>query len=142
MVVLIVGGGDVASGRVFYALDADAQPVTVVCPREGLHASLRQRIDVTDKDRIVYHDRKFEWSDLDGQDLVMTAIDDHTLSVAIGERCREMKIPVNVADVPPLCDFYFMSTFRDQSLQVAVSTNGNGPKLANVVRRLIQDTVS
>eukprot|EP01135_Chromosphaera_perkinsii_P001789 Nk52_evm58s210 gene=Nk52_evmTU58s210 len=139
--VLIVGGGDVASGRVFYALDADAFPVTVVCPSEGLDPTLRQRIFVTDKDQIEYHDRKFEWDDLNDKDLVMTAIDEHELSVQIGEKCRELKIPVNVADVPPLCDFYFMSTFRDQSLQVAVSTNGNGPKLANVVRRLIQTTL-
>ncbi|KAF9536898.1 hypothetical protein EC957_009430, partial [Mortierella hygrophila] len=44
-----------------------------------------------------------------------------------------------IADVPPQCDFYFCSTHRDQSLQVAVSTSGKGPKLANLVRRHIAD---
>jgi precorrin-2 dehydrogenase/sirohydrochlorin ferrochelatase len=39
--------------------------------------------------------------------------------------------------VPPECDFYFGSVHRDGPLQIMVSTNGNGPKLANIVRRQI-----
>ncbi|KAJ1972778.1 uroporphyrin-III C-methyltransferase [Dimargaris verticillata] len=52
--------------------------------------------------------------------------------------CRQRGIPINVADVNPLCDFYFMSSFHDGPLQVAVSTNGHAPKLANRIRRHLQ----
>ncbi|KAG0026373.1 uroporphyrin-III C-methyltransferase [Podila clonocystis] len=72
-------------------------------------------------------------------DMVLSAIDDIPLSTHIYQQCKRLRIPVNIADVPPQCDFYFCSTHRDQSLQVAVSTSGKGPKLANLVRRHIAD---
>ncbi|KAG0047542.1 hypothetical protein BGZ83_007423 [Gryganskiella cystojenkinii] len=70
-------------------------------------------------------------------DMVLSAIDDIPLSTHIYHLCKSLRIPVNIADVPPQCDFYFCSTHRDQSLQVAVSTSGKGPKLANLIRRHI-----
>lgn len=72
-------------------------------------------------------------------DMVLSAIDDIPLSTHIYNLCKRLRIPVNIADVPPQCDFYFCSTHRDKSLQVAVSTSGKGPKLANLVRRHIAD---
>ncbi|KAF9136019.1 hypothetical protein BGW39_009071 [Mortierella sp. 14UC] len=72
-------------------------------------------------------------------DMVLSAIDDIPLSRHIYNLCKRLRIPVNIADVPPQCDFYFCSTHRDKSLQVAVSTSGKGPKLANLVRRHIAD---
>lgn len=72
-------------------------------------------------------------------DMVLSAIDDIPLSTHIYNLSKRLRIPVNIADVPPQCDFYFCSTHRDKSLQVAVSTSGKGPKLANLVRRHIAD---
>ena len=72
-------------------------------------------------------------------DMVLSAIDNIPLSTHIYNLCKRLRIPVNIADVPPQCDFYFCSTHRDKSLQVAVSTSGKGPKLANLVRRHIAD---
>ncbi|KAG0199093.1 hypothetical protein BGX28_007568 [Mortierella sp. GBA30] len=72
-------------------------------------------------------------------DMVLSAIDDIKLSTHIYNLSKKLRIPVNIADVPPQCDFYFCSTHRDKSLQVAVSTSGKGPKLANLVRRHIAD---
>ncbi|KAF9100640.1 hypothetical protein BGX29_006402 [Mortierella sp. GBA35] len=74
-------------------------------------------------------------------DMVLSAIDDIPLSTHIYNLCKQLRIPVNIADVPPQCDFYFCSTHRDKSLQVAVSTSGKGPKLANLVRRHIADNL-
>lgn len=72
-------------------------------------------------------------------DMVLSAIDDIPLSTHIYHLSKRLRIPVNIADVPPQCDFYFCSTHRDKSLQVAVSTSGKGPKMANLVRRHIAD---
>ncbi|KAL6708073.1 Bifunctional dehydrogenase and ferrochelatase [Coniothyrium glycines] len=131
--VLVVGGGEVAAGRIVNVLNADAK-ITVVSPREGLNDEVAYRID---QKQVDYVDRKFEPSDLDGVDMVLTAVDDPVASSQIFKLCKERRIAANIADVPPECDFYFGSVHRDGPLQIMVSTNGNGPKLANIVRRQI-----
>ncbi|KAF1952378.1 siroheme synthase middle domains-like protein [Byssothecium circinans] len=131
--VLVVGGGEVAAGRIVNILNADAK-VTVVSPRAGLNDEVAFRVD---QKQVEFVDRKFEPSDLDGVDMVLTAVDDPEASTQIYKLCQEKKIPANIADVPPECDFYFGSVHRDGPLQIMVSTNGNGPKLANIVRRQI-----
>ncbi|KZT08794.1 uroporphyrin-III C-methyltransferase [Laetiporus sulphureus 93-53] len=63
----------------------------------------------------------------------------------IAYACRLRNILVNVTDMPDLCDFTFLSTHRFQdpktgapsSLQVGVTTNGQGCRLANRLRREI-----
>jgi precorrin-2 dehydrogenase/sirohydrochlorin ferrochelatase len=134
--VLIVGGGDVASGRIESVLVADAH-ITLVCPEDGLHP-LTQRFLAAVPERITHHAREFVESDLDGVDLALTAIDDVTESRAIWALCKARRIPVNVADIPPNCDFYFGSQIRDGALQVMISTNGQSPKLANLLRKRIE----
>jgi len=69
--------------------------------------------------------------------MVLTAIDDPAAGSEIYRLCHERRIPANIADVPPECDFYFGSVHRDGPLQIMVSTNGNGPKLASIVRKQI-----
>ncbi|KAL8795932.1 MAG: hypothetical protein Q9195_001676 [Heterodermia aff. obscurata] len=131
--VLVVGGGEVAAGRILNVLNADAK-VTVVSPRDGLNAEVAFRID---NGQVDFVDRKFEPSDLDHVDMVLTAVDDPEASTRIWKLCKEKKIAANIADVPPECDFYFGSVHRDGPLQIMVSTNGNGPKLASIVRKQI-----
>ncbi|KAI4245206.1 MAG: hypothetical protein L6R40_002563 [Gallowayella cf. fulva] len=131
--VLVVGGGEVAAGRILNVLNADAK-VTVVSPREGLNDEVAHRVA---EGQVDYVDRKFEASDLDNVDMVLTAVDDPEASTQIWKLCKERKIAANIADVPPECDFYFGSVHRDGPLQIMVSTNGNGPKLASIVRKRI-----
>ncbi|CAL1704027.1 unnamed protein product [Somion occarium] len=134
--VLIIGGGDVASGRIESVLVADAR-ITLISPSQGLHPLTKQFIDATD--RITYYDRSFSGpDDLEGVDMVLTAIDDVDESRRICALCRERKIPVNVADIPPSCDFYFGSQIRSGPLQIMISTNGQSPKLANIIRKRIE----
>ena len=123
----------VAAGRILNVLNADAK-VTVVSPRDGLNPEVAYRIE---KGQVDYIDRKFIPSDLDGVDMVLTAVDDPEASTQIWKLCKEKKISANIADVPPECDFYFGSVHRDGPLQIMVSTNGNGPKLASIVRKHI-----
>lgn len=136
--VLIVGGGDVASGRIGSVLDADAL-ITLVSPEDGLHPTTKFYID--NSERITYYNRAFDPDDLDDVDMVLTAIDDVETSREICVMCRERKIPVNVADVPPNCDFYFGSQIRRGPLQILISTNGNGPKMANMVKTKVEQAL-
>lgn len=71
----------------------------------------------------------------------------------IVQLCQERRIPVNVADHPELCDFTFPASHRfpaknveeeeegksgsASSLQIAVTTNGRGCRLATRIRREI-----
>lgn len=73
--------------------------------------------------------------------MVLTAVDDPEASSQVYKLCKERRIPANIADVPPECDFYFGSVHRDGPLQVMVSTNGNGPKLASMVRKQISKSL-
>lgn len=88
-------------------------------------------------------DKLFDPTDLDDPDItmVLTAIDDPDASSRIWKLCKEKRIAANIADVPPECDFYFGSVHRDGPLQIMVSTNGNGPKMANIVRRRIASSL-
>jgi precorrin-2 dehydrogenase/sirohydrochlorin ferrochelatase len=69
--------------------------------------------------------------------MVLTAIDDPDASTRIWKYCKQLKVPANIADVPSECDFYFGSVHRDGPLQIMVSTNGNGPRMAAAIRRQI-----
>lgn len=73
--------------------------------------------------------------------MVLTAIDDPDASSRIWKYCKKLKVPANIADVPPECDFYFGSVHRDGPLQIMVSTNGNGPRVAAAIRRQIGETL-
>jgi precorrin-2 dehydrogenase / sirohydrochlorin ferrochelatase len=136
---LVVGGGHVAASRIQHVLAAGAK-VTVVSPAEGLNEETKSLID-NNNNNIVFYDRTFLFTDLDNMDMVLTAIDDVELSRHIGSSCRDRRVPVNVADDPSYCDFYFGSQIRQGSLQIMVSTNGKSPKLANIIRRRIEESI-
>jgi precorrin-2 dehydrogenase/sirohydrochlorin ferrochelatase len=135
--ILIVGGGDVASGRLESVLVAEAL-VTLISPRRGLHPKTLNLLE-QNPDRILYHDRDFSpIQDLEGVHMVLTAIDDTNASRYISNLARERRIPVNVADIPALCDFYFGSQIQRGNLQILISTNGQSPKLANIIKKQIE----
>ena len=136
--VLVVGGGHVAAGRLLSLLNADAA-VHLCCPLTGCCAEVVHRLRTIAAPALVHHNSAFYPGLLDEVQpaLVLTAVDSPHTSSEIYTLCQARRIPVNVADVPPECDFYFGSVHRDGPLQVMVSTNGNGPKLANIVRRQI-----
>lgn len=105
-----------------------------MCPASGLNAEVAYRVS---QGQVKHKARNFEPSDLDDAEMVLVAIDDPAASTAIWKLCKERRIPANIADVPPECDFYFGSVHRDGPLQIMVSTNGRGPRLAASIRKFI-----
>jgi precorrin-2 dehydrogenase / sirohydrochlorin ferrochelatase len=109
----------------------------VVCPASGLNEEVAYRVQ---QKQVKHIDRVFLPLDLESEKnvaMVLTAVDDPEASTRIWRYCKKLKIPANIADVPPECDFYFGSIHRDGPLQIMVSTNGNGPRLAARIRRQI-----
>ncbi|KAJ6623531.1 siroheme synthase [Mycena sp. CBHHK59/15] len=139
--VLIVGGGEVASQRIESVLTADAL-ITILSPAKGLHPRTKSFIDAHPT-RITYYDRRFSGpAEIHKMDMVLTALDDVNRSRDICDMCRKAKVPVNAADIPDLCDFYFGSQIRDGPLQIMISTNGNGPRMAGLIKKRLQSALS
>ncbi|CAK9785720.1 unnamed protein product [Cutaneotrichosporon oleaginosum] len=152
--VLLVGGGAVAASRLGFLLEAGAH-VTIVSPGPLEH-SLAHRV-ATEPEYVTWVERTYGRPDgpetkaedlakdkelpVTDFDMVFTAIDDNPLSRAVCDAARAARVPVNVADVPPECDFYFGAQVRRGPLQVMVSTSGAGPKVAVIVRDVIADAI-
>lgn len=137
--VVLVGGGDVAAGRLVHLKRADAH-VTLIAPAAELCEEVRFRIDGGEVDE--YRDERVTDPEQLGEcDMVLTGIDDAYMSRRICDWARMKRIPVNVADVPPECDFYFGSVIRRGPLQVMVSTGGQGPRIARIIRQRLENAL-
>jgi len=139
--ILIIGAGKEAAGRLYYALDASA-PVIIIAPDDNhVDPTLRKRI--LEWPQMVEW-RKRDWSiqDLnDNIDIVFSCLESLEESQKIYLACKERHLLCNCADLPSCCDFYFPSTLRRGPVQIAVSTNGNGPRMAARIRKVIDDVL-
>jgi precorrin-2 dehydrogenase/sirohydrochlorin ferrochelatase len=138
--VLLIGGGLVASGRLYFLLETGAH-VTLICPPSGLHPETKYRVETSNPSDITYLPREYSGrSDpikVDDFAMVLTAVDDVEASREVCVMCREVNVPVNVADIPPSCDFYFGAQLRRGPLQIMISTGGQGPKIGAMMKNVI-----
>ena len=126
---MIVGGGEVANRKARKLLQARAE-VVVISPE------VRPELESV---AVEVHRRPYEDGDLAGAFLAFTATDSRAANAAVAREARERGIPVNVADKPSEGDFAVPSTLRRGRLQVAVSTGGASPVLAQTIRRGLED---
>jgi len=125
--IVIVGGGEEALNKARLAIKTTA---SVVIVSQGIEADF-SALPVS----VVA--RPFAASDLDGAALVFVA--DHGADGAAAKvAARERGIPLNVVDVPEECDFYTPSIVERAPLTVAISTEGDAPVLARLVRARIE----
>lgn len=132
---LVVGAGTIAAVKIFALLEAEAR-VTVVAPRAnddvaGLAAS----------GAILWHAREFQPGDLIGSVLVIAATADSAVNRAVHKEAQRLGILCNAVDDPPNCDFYFPAVVRRGDLQIAISTAGQSPALAQRLRRELDELV-
>jgi precorrin-2 dehydrogenase/sirohydrochlorin ferrochelatase len=69
--------------------------------------------------------------------LVVTATDVGAVNRAVYAEATAVNIICNAVDDPPFCDFYFPSVVRRGDLQIAISTAGASPALAQRLRKEI-----
>ena len=125
---LVVGGGAVAERKIMGLIEAHAR-VTVVTP-SLTHALLAMATEA----RLHWRPREYAQGDAADFALVMVATDDARVNVAVAAECRERGIWVNCADDPDRCDFILPSVLRRGAVTVAVSTGGQSPTLARLLR--------
>jgi precorrin-2 dehydrogenase/sirohydrochlorin ferrochelatase len=126
---VVVGGGAVANRKARKLLQARAE-VVVISPE------VQPEIESM---AVEVFRRRYEQGDLEGAFLAFTATDSREVNAAVAREARERGIPVNVADKPSEGDFALPSTLRRGRLQVAVSTGGASPTLAQKIRRRLEE---
>ena len=129
---LVIGAGKVGEPKIGGLLDTGAH-VTVVAPdaSEGVKHWAREG-------RIRLELRGFAVDDLEGISLAVVATASRNLNEFIYREAQRRGVLCNVVDVPDLCDFYYPAVVRRGDLQIAISTNGQSPSLAQKLRQQIE----
>ena len=78
--------------------------------------------------------RHFKGEDLDGAFLAVVATNSRSLNEQVYREAQRRGVLCNVVDVPDLCDFFYPAVVRRGDLQIAVSTAGQSPSLAQKIR--------
>lgn len=131
--VVVVGGGAVAARKVQALLHAGAC-VKVVVPR--LQDRLRP---LAGHQAVTLVEREFEDRDVEGAFLVIAATDVAEVNRRIVELCRKRNIRVNNAGGEDAGDVMLPSLVQRGSLQIAVSTGGDSPLLARLLRTYLEN---
>ena len=131
--VTVIGAGTVALAKIESLLPTGAQ-LTVIAP-----AAIDRVQTLARENTLVWHPRVFATADLDGAFLVIAATNDSAINRAVYEEALRRNVLCNAVDDPPNCDFYFGSTVSRGDLQIAISTAGESPALAQRLRREIDE---
>lgn len=129
---LVVGAGTIGQPKIESLMLAGAK-VCVVAPR----ATPRVRALAHSK-QIVWKKRKYISRDLSGVFLVIAATDSPRLHQKIYRLAQRRSILCNSVDDPPRCDFFYPAVVRRGPLQIAISTSGASPALAQRLRRQLE----
>jgi uroporphyrin-III C-methyltransferase / precorrin-2 dehydrogenase / sirohydrochlorin ferrochelatase len=128
---LVVGAGVIGLEKVESLLRCGPF-ITVVAPQAVAGVQ-----ELSASGAIEWLARRYEPEDVVGRDLVIAATSDREVNRAVFEEAARRSILCNTADDPPLCDFFFGSVVRRGALQIAISTAGESPAVAQRLRREI-----
>ena len=76
---------------------------------------------------------------LENKHLVIATTDQPEVNRKVYDDCRLRNILVNVADNPPLCDFYMGGIVTKGNLKIAISTNAKSPTMAKRIRQYLEE---
>lgn len=127
-ICLVVGAGKIAAPKIESLLRAGAS-VTVVAPQAASTI-----VEQSSRGELLWHQRPFIDSDLDGKFLVVAATDLQQVNHAVAEAARARNVLCNSVDDPPDCDFFYPSVVQRGDLQIAISTGGKSPALSQRLR--------
>jgi len=129
---LVVGAGNIAESKIAGLLEADAS-LRVVAPE-----ATPQVQSWAQTGKLDWRQRPFQPADLQGMFLVVAATSSTPVHEQIFAEAQRLGVLCNVVDVPHLCDFYYPAVVRRGSLQIAISTAGESPALAQRLRKELE----
>jgi precorrin-2 dehydrogenase/sirohydrochlorin ferrochelatase len=129
---LVVGAGQVGEPKIDGLIGTGANIHVVAMTardrvREWAHSG-----------RIALELRPFIASDLDGRFLAVVATSSRDLNELVYREAHRRGVLCNVVDVPEYCDFFYPAVVRRGDLQIAISTAGKSPSLAQELRRQLE----
>ena len=129
---LVVGAGTVAEGKIQGLLGERAK-VKVVAPEAT--PQIRQWAA---EGAIEWGQREFASGDLEATFLVIVATSSRDVNALVFSEAHARGILCNAVDDPPNCDFYYPAVVRRGDLQIAISTGGRSPALAQRIRQELE----
>jgi len=130
--VLVVGGGAVAEQKIEGVLRS-ATDVTVIAPE--VTARIREWAQ---RGRLKHIAQQFSSGMAQGYFLVIAATDSEELNHAVYAEARAAGALCNAVDDMPYCDFYAPAVVHRGQFQIAISTGGSSPSLAQTVRKNLE----
>jgi precorrin-2 dehydrogenase / sirohydrochlorin ferrochelatase len=82
--------------------------------------------------------RRFSPNDLDGKFMAVIATASKSLNEFIYREAVRRGVLCNVVDVPEYCDFFYPAVVNRGDLQIAISTAGQSPSLAQKLRQQLE----
>ena len=124
--VLVVGGGPVATSKIDALVAARAE-ITVIAPvmTPGIDAS-----------PVTRHRREFRPDDVEGAWLVVAAATPE-VNREVARAAEARGVFVNAVDDPPNATAYLGGVVRRAGVTLAISTNGQAPALAGLLREAL-----
>jgi len=127
--ILVVGGGAIATDKIPGLLEADAR-VRVIAPQ-----ITPQIAEWVRNLRVDWLPKPFEPADLRDAFLVIAATSLRELNRAVFLAAETQGTLCNAVDDIDHCHFYYGSIVQRGDLQIAISTNGKSPALAQRLRK-------
>jgi len=133
--VLIVGTGPDTLCKIdqIQQIGANVKYISNSIPSATLQYLKEAKIDFTQKD--------FDESDLDGIWLVISTSEDAQLNKKVFDAASSRNIFVNVVDVTDLCTFIFPAIINEGDVNIAISTSGKSPALAQKIKKEISHII-
>lgn len=133
LTILIVGGGYVGNEKLTAVLqNSPGTTVRLVAPE--ISDAIKE---ISKKYDVELIERSYHFSDIDGADIVIAALNDRTISEKVAADAKAKGKLINVADKPDLCDFYLSSVVQKGSIKIAISTNGKSPTIAKRLKEVL-----
>ncbi|HEY8998563.1 MAG TPA: bifunctional precorrin-2 dehydrogenase/sirohydrochlorin ferrochelatase [Edaphobacter sp.] len=130
---VVIGAGHLAESKIASLRAAEAS-VTVIAPEANEAIG-----ELAATGEITFLRRPYQEGDLAGAFLVVAATNVPAVNRAVFAEATATGVLCNAVDDPPFCDFYFPSVVRRGDLQIAISTAGNSPALAQQLRKELNE---
>ena len=126
--VVVVGGGSIAAGKIPGLLQAQAR-VRIIAPQINTQIS-----DWVRSRQIQWSAKEFAPEDLRGAHLVIAATSMPHVNATVFNEAEARHVLCNAVDDISNCHFYYGAVVQRGDLQIAISTNGKSPALAQRMR--------
>jgi precorrin-2 dehydrogenase len=134
--VLVIGGGTIASRKVDNVVQFGAKPKVIAPEISGFIRNHHKQGNIT------HAKREYKHGDCKGFNLVFVATGIEEVDKEVHEECEKLGVLLNVADVPPLCNFIMPATITRGLLTFSIGSQGRSPFMVREMRKKLDRELS